>query len=133
MSTGSLQEQKVVTTSSEDVAATVVSVFHAPRGSIIELMLKRIRFLEQALVKFAMSELTDLQKTLLKKVRENEGKKTLTALTRELSKRYGIPESTVKWNLRKLRDMGLIIAGNAESKGTPVSLTEIGRLVVRHL
>jgi len=96
-------------------------------------MLKRIRFLEQALVKFAMSELTDLQKTLLKKVRENEGKKTLTALTRELSKRYGIPESTVKWNLRKLRDMGLIIAGNAESKGTPVSLTEIGRLVVRHL
>ena len=134
MSIGSLQGKRVVIPSSgNNVRLKVTGSLRSFEGSLIEVMMRRIKLLENVLVKLAMNELTEIQKLLLREVDSNEGKKTLTSLTRELSKKYNIPESTIKWNLRKLRDLGLIIAGNAETKGTPIRLTDAGRLVIEHL
>lgn len=41
-----------------------------------------------------------------------------------------IPKSTVRWNLEKLRESGMIVAGNKEVKGVPVRLTEKGKLAL---
>ena len=43
------------------------------------------------------------------------------------------PKSTVRWNLRGLRDAGLIRAGDRENKGIPVGLTELGRLMADYI
>lgn len=42
-----------------------------------------------------------------------------------------IPKSTVRWNLSKLRDSGLITAGNKDAKGIPIQLTEKGMLALQ--
>jgi hypothetical protein len=48
---------------------------------------------------------------------------SMTALANLVSRKESVPYSTVKWNLRSLRDMGLMRGGDASSKGTPAELT----------
>ena len=50
-----------------------------------------------------------------------------------LSGELGIPKSTVRWNLRGLREAGLIRAGDRENKGIPVVLTEMGQLMAEYM
>ena len=52
-----------------------------------------------------------------------------TNLIKQLSEELGIPESTVRWNLRGLREAELINAGTKQNKGVPVSLTTMGRIM----
>lgn len=90
--------------------------------------------LEHTLVKLALLKLTKLQKRLLLELyRNGNGDHTLSSLVRKLSVELGIPESTLKWSLRGLRDIGLIASGNIEVKGIPVSLTYAGMIVAKHI
>ena len=72
-------------------------------------------------------KLTRRQKQILVQVYlRYDGNATLTSLARELSAYLNIPESTVKWNLRLLRDAGLIRAGSYKEKNVPVRLSKAG-------
>ncbi|MEM3899171.1 MAG: hypothetical protein QXD34_05125, partial [Candidatus Bathyarchaeia archaeon] len=51
-------------------------------------------------------------------------------LVNKLSIEQGVPRSTIRWNLNKLRDAGMIITGNKNAKGVPVSLTEKGKILL---
>jgi DNA-binding MarR family transcriptional regulator len=89
---------------------------------------------EQALAAAASDSYTGKQKTLLVWLAENhDGRTVYTALIERLSGDLDIPKSTVRWNLRGLREAGLIRAGDRENKGIPVVLTEMGQLMAEYL
>ncbi|MHC1627587.1 MAG: hypothetical protein ACXQTI_01985 [Candidatus Nezhaarchaeales archaeon] len=90
--------------------------------------------LEYALARLASSKLTKLQKRILLELYQNgNGDHTLSSLVRKFSAELGVPESTLKWSLRGLRDIGLIASGNIEVKGIPVSLTYAGMVVAKYM
>jgi len=45
----------------------------------------------------------------------------------------GVPESTVKWSIRSLRDAYLIEGGSRSQKGVPAKVTYSGLLVAEGL
>ncbi|MDW8041082.1 MAG: hypothetical protein RMJ03_06680 [Nitrososphaerota archaeon] len=66
----------------------------------------------------------------LAKVKENSGL-LFYQLVDKLSMELHVPKSTVRWNLRKLRDSGMIVAGNRDAKGVSVKLTEKGEIALQ--
>ncbi len=83
-------------------------------------------------IRMAMEKLTPLQKALLAEaLRKERSGLTLTGLARELSSELGMPLSTVKWNLARLRDLGLIIGGDGRSRGRPFRLSAAGRALAK--
>jgi len=90
--------------------------------------------LEQALTRLALSKLTELQRAILLRLYcEGNGKHTLSSLVRKLAYELGAPESTLKWSIRGLRDLGLVESGSVEVKGVPVSLTYAGLVVAKNI
>ena len=76
-------------------------------------------------------KLTDKQRAMLQFISEANSSQLYTTLIDRLSVEMGIPQSTVRWNLKGLRDAGLIQAGDRDNKGIPVRLTEKGRIMTR--
>jgi len=62
-------------------------------------------------------------------VEENTGL-LYSQLIHKLSAEHQIPRSTVRWNLKRLRDAGMMIAGDKNTKRVPVRLTERGRIAL---
>ncbi|MGY5875323.1 MAG: hypothetical protein RTU30_06235 [Candidatus Thorarchaeota archaeon] len=60
-------------------------------------------------------------------------KLTVTALADLLSRRSTVPYSTVKWNLRTLMELGFLMGGDSESRGTPASLTASASMLAEYL
>lgn len=85
-------------------------------------------------LKWASAHLTKRQKELLFYIYANcKEEKTLTSLARELSEKLEMPLSTVKWNLRALRNYELLEAGDKDSKNKPCRLTRAGEELARSL
>lgn len=90
--------------------------------------------LERTLTKLALSKLTKLQRAILLRLYcEGNGKHTFSSLVRKLADELGVPESTLKWSIRGLRDLGLVESGSAEVKGVPVSLTYAGLVIAKSI
>ena len=90
---------------------------------------KELYALERALMA-ASTRLTKKQRMLLRWLAEDyEGGEVYTALIERISEELSIPKSTVRWNLRGIREAGFIRAGDKENKGIPVRLTERGRIM----
>jgi DNA-binding transcriptional ArsR family regulator len=83
----------------------------------------------------AEARLSDSQKLVLRMSREllKFQELTLTALADKVSRRSDVPYSTVKWNLRSLKDMGLLTGGDLQNKGQFASLTDEARMLVDYL
>ena len=89
--------------------------------------------LEQALMTAASTKLTEKQRIILQWLTTSSGDdEVYTNLIKQLSDELEIPESTVRWNLRGLREAELINAGTKENKGVPVSLTMMGRIMANY-
>jgi hypothetical protein len=58
---------------------------------------------------------------------------SLTALADLVSRRTGVPYSTVKWNIRALVAMGFLVGGDVSNRGEPAMFTEVGVMLVEHL
>lgn len=99
----------------------------------LRLHFKELTTMEEALVSASSQSLTDKQKVMLRWLTHNcDGETVYTVLIERLSEDLRIPKSTVRWNLRGLRDASLIRAGDRENKGVPVRLTEAGRLMASY-
>ncbi len=85
--------------------------------------------LEQALMTAASTRLTVKQRTILSWLVTHSERPVYTVLIQQLSDELAIPESTVRWNLKGLREAELIRAGTKDNKGIPVSLTAMGRIM----
>jgi predicted transcriptional regulator len=105
----------------------------AIRESIV-LHSKELFGIEQALINEASRHLTEKQQRILQWIARRDGEVYVyTSLINMFSKETNIPKSTVRWNLRGLRDSGLILAGDKENKGVPVTLTDMGRTFADYL
>jgi DNA-binding MarR family transcriptional regulator len=109
-------------------------------GSSVERLLKSLDLLERGLDAYlremstlrsalkvaASTRLTEKQLLLLRWIAEESSGEVYTVLIERASRELGIPKSTVRWNMRRLREGGLIEAGDRENKGVPVRVTEEG-------
>ena len=94
---------------------------------------RQLTQLEQALMTAASTKLTEKQRTILQWLTTQYAEdEVYTNLIKQLSDELEIPESTVRWNLRGLREAELINAGTKENKGVPVSLTMMGRIMANY-
>ena len=90
--------------------------------------------MERALIEASSDRLTEKQREILRWLGEKyEEEMVYTVLIERLSLELGVPKSTVRWNLRGLREAGLIKAGDRENKGIPVGLTGMGSVLVDYL
>jgi hypothetical protein len=111
----------------------VMESLEAIRESLV-LHSKEIYGMEQALMAAASSRLTEMQQALLRWIAEMDCEPSvITVLIDLYSEERRIPKSTVRWNLRGLREAGLILAGDKENKGVPVALTEMGQTLADYL
>jgi len=79
----------------------------------------------------AEARMSDTQKTVLKLSKRllKFNDLTVTALADQVSRRSNVPYSTVKWNLRSLKDMGLLTGGDLSCKGERASLTREAQML----
>jgi DNA-binding MarR family transcriptional regulator len=95
--------------------------------------IRSLSHLEEAFTTAASTKLTEKQRTILHWLTHQYNERTVyTTLIQRLSDELGIPESTVRWNLKGLREAHLINAGTKENKGVPVTLTEKGRIMATY-
>ncbi|NWF96760.1 MAG: hypothetical protein HXY34_11520 [Candidatus Thorarchaeota archaeon] len=89
----------------------------------------------KAYLVLAEAKLSRTQKTVLKHSAAVLGRDslTLTSLADIVSRKSGIPYSTVKWNLRSLVELGLITGGSSDNRGRPALLTPPAMSLVKHL
>ncbi|MEM3673085.1 MAG: hypothetical protein QW468_02505 [Candidatus Bathyarchaeia archaeon] len=90
---------------------------------------KKIEAIMGVLEALAKKRISMKQLNLLSKIEENEGL-LYYQLVDKVSQEQKLPKSTVRWNLTKLREAGLIVAGDKQNKGLPVELTEKGRIAL---
>jgi DNA-binding MarR family transcriptional regulator len=91
---------------------------------------KELSNIEQLFMMAASAKLTKKQIVILRWLVEHHQEKTVyTVLIQEISRELEIPKSTVRWNLKGLRDADLIKAGDKNNKGIPVALTPMGRIM----
>jgi DNA-binding MarR family transcriptional regulator len=99
----------------------------------IYLHSRQLNQLDQALMTAASTKLTEKQRTILHWLTTRYGEdEVYTNLIKQLSEELEIPESTVRWNLRGLREAELINAGTKDNKGVPVSLTMMGKIMANY-
>jgi hypothetical protein len=91
--------------------------------------------LAESFFKLAEARMSDTMKLLLRMSEQllRFHTLTVTALADMLSRRSNVPYSTVKWNLRLLMELGLLIGGDTEHRGRPASLTPTACMLVHYL
>jgi len=95
---------------------------------------REVHVLDRVLETTASTHLTRKQRMLLRWLSEEYREETVyTTLIERMSEDLSIPKSTVRWNLRGLREAGLIRAGDKENKGIPARLTDMGRIVAEYV
>ena len=91
--------------------------------------------LTTAYFNLADARLSKTQKTVLRcsvnVLTHNE--MTLTSLADKISRRTQVPYSTVKWNLRSLVSIGLLVGGDATRRGQLAGFTSIAKMLVAFL
>ena len=58
---------------------------------------------------------------------------TLTSLADRVSRKTGVPYSTVKWNVRALVDLGLLTGGDVSRRGQLASFTLVADMLAKYL
>jgi hypothetical protein len=91
---------------------------------------RRINQFTRSIMTLSRIKLTNKQKTILRwLILQYTGPEVYTNLINTISDELNIPKSTVRWNMKGLRDAALIKAGTKEKKGIPVRLTFMGRIM----
>lgn len=71
------------------------------------------------------------QVKILEELATNGHYVTVTNFLESLSEKEKISPSTLRWNAKILKDLGLITCGDLKNKGCPVKLTNMGILILR--
>lgn len=79
---------------------------------------------------FVSSRLNKKEKIILKEAANN--KTNVTRLVYQISKDYGFSKTCIWYNLKKLKQSGLLDFGDLEKKGINVQLTFLGSLIYQN-
>jgi hypothetical protein len=85
--------------------------------------------------RLAEARMSDTQKQVLRMSHEllKYHELSMTALADLVSRRSAVPYSTCKWNLRSLKNMGLLTGGDLESRGQLARLTLEAQMLADYL
>ena len=98
----------------------------------MKLHLEGLKDFEKWVLTISSTKLTKKQILILKWLIEHyKGDLVYTSLIETVSEALDVPRSTVRWNLKGLREAGLILAGDRNTKGITVRVTELGSLVAK--
>ncbi|MGB9622313.1 MAG: hypothetical protein ACPL07_00575 [Candidatus Bathyarchaeia archaeon] len=98
----------------------------------LKLHLEGLKDFEKEVLTIASTKLTKKQVLILKWLMEYyNGDLVYTSLIDTVSEALEMPKSTVRWNLKGLREAGLILAGDRNTKGITVRMTELGSLIAK--
>ena len=86
-------------------------------------------------LQLANARLSDTQKSVLILAHRllKHSDMTVTALADQVSRRSAVPYSTAKWNLRSLKEMGLLKGGDISCKGEKARLTNEAQMLADFL
>jgi len=99
----------------------------------LKIHFDELYYLEREIVSVTSTRLTRKQLAMLRWMAGNYREDMVyTNLIERISEVMGLPRSTVRWNMRGLRDAGLISAGDKDTKGVPVRLTERGSIILEY-
>ena len=76
---------------------------------------------------FATRRLTEKEKIILGEAAENST--NVTKLVFHIAKNHGFSKTCIWYNLRKLKEDGLLVFGDSDNKGINVQLTFLGSLI----
>lgn len=98
----------------------------------LKLHLEGLKDFEKGVLAVASTKLTKKQVLILKWLMEHyNGDLVYTSLIETVSEALELPKSTVRWNLKGLREAGLILAGDRNTKGITVRVTELGSFIAK--
>jgi Fe2+ or Zn2+ uptake regulation protein len=89
--------------------------------------------LVETVQKIADERLTAKQKAIMKYVSVMVDEIAITKLVRRLMKMLACSETAVWNNVNQLRRIGVLEYGNVHTKGMPVRVTEVGRIVCENV
>lgn len=91
--------------------------------------------LATAYLSLAEARMSTTQKIVLKSSVQmlTSNELTLTSLADKVSRKTGVPYSTVKWNVRVLVNLGLLNGGDIHRRGKLASFTTTADMLVRYL
>lgn len=99
----------------------------------LKIHFDELYFMEREIIAVASTRLTRKQLVMLRWMAGNYTEEMVyTNLIERISEVLGMPKSTVRWNMRGLRDAGFISAGDKDTKGVPVRLTERGYYMLEY-
>jgi Fe2+ or Zn2+ uptake regulation protein len=83
--------------------------------------------------KLAKIRLTSKQKSILNDLQSLEEKIPVTQFVLNISQSLECSKTTIWNNLKQLKEIGLINYGNSKNKGSPITLTKGGKLILKEL
>jgi len=78
---------------------------------------------------FVNQRLNKKEKLILREMCHNNGNHCVTRFVSFISDKYGFSKTCVWYNLRKMKDSGLIVFGNSNERGIKAKVTLLGLLV----
>lgn len=78
---------------------------------------------------FVNHRLSEKEKLILNEISKNNDNSCITGFVSLLCEKYGFSKTCVWYNLRKMKDSGLIVFGNSNEKGMKARMTVLGLLV----
>jgi len=78
---------------------------------------------------FVNQRLNKKEKLILKEMCNNNGNHCITKFVSFISEKYGFSRTSVWYNLRKMKNSGLIVFGSSEEKGIKARITMLGLLI----
>ncbi|MCS7134946.1 MAG: hypothetical protein NZ893_00705 [Candidatus Aenigmarchaeota archaeon] len=86
----------------------------------------------EVLRKLVEKGLNKIQKILIAELACNKYA-NVTAFIMTISSKYKLPESTIRWNVNELKQLGIIECGNSKVKGIPVSIKSSWKFLIEVL
>jgi predicted transcriptional regulator len=78
---------------------------------------------------FVSHRLSDKEKLILEEISNNNGNQCITSFVSLICEKYGFSKTCVWYNLRKMKESGLIVFGNSAEKGMKARITLLGLIV----
>ena len=78
---------------------------------------------------FVNRRLNEKEKLILDEISKNNGNHCITSFVSIICEKYGFSKTCVWYNLRKMKDSGLIVFGNSNEKGMKARMTMLGLIV----
>jgi hypothetical protein len=87
----------------------------------------------ESMMPFMIQSMPERVRTYLPLINNGGDGRIYTHLKDYIAGETGDSESTVRWNMNRMKELGLITTGTIKTKGTPTRVTKRGHIVLKCL